>query len=84
MAALPHALPSLKSARGLTVRLREGNSIFFSIKGNAVISNLTTRTLLLNRTVSSQEERRNFRSPLWNFQCFVRFSAFPLCNGERQ
>lgn len=38
---------SLKSARAFIARWREDDSIFFSIKGNVVISNLRARTLLL-------------------------------------
>lgn len=38
---------SLRRAGAFVVRWREGDSIFFSIKGNAFISNVIARSLLL-------------------------------------
>lgn len=78
--AVQDAFVCLKSAQVFIVRFREGDSICFRIKGNAVISNLTARSLLL---IGLYLLRANLPSPLRNFQRFVRFSAFPLCRGGK-
>lgn len=59
--AVRDAFVPLKSAQAFIVRSREGNSIFFSIKGNAVISNLTARSFLL---IGLYFLRANLPSPL--------------------
>lgn len=43
--AVQDAFVSLKSTRAFILRWREDGSIFFSMKGNAVISNLRARSL---------------------------------------